>query len=246
VDILQGGSGNDNLTDTSGNGVLDGGSGDDTLVEGSGNSLLIGGKGNDKLTLSGGYDVIAFNRGDGSDVVSNGGKSGTATLSLGGGINYKDLTLSRCGDDLVLCVGDGDKLTFSKWYDGKKYQAVSKLQVVAETMTGFDDNGHDVLRNDKLETFDFKGIVQAFDAALSKNCCLCDWSVTNALAQFHMSGSDSTAIGGDLAYQYGANGTLAGIAVGAVQGQVGSGDFAKQAQTLHSQTALKDGLVKLS
>ena len=246
VDMLQGGSGDDHLADTSGNGVMDGGSGNDKLVEGSGHSLLIGGKGNDRLTLGGGYDVIAFNRGDGRDVVSNGGKSGDATLSLGGGISYQDLTLSRSGADLILNVGNGDQITFSKWYDGRKYQAVSKLQVVAEAMPGFDAGGSNPLLDNNVETFDFKGLVKAFDATQHHGRGVSKWAVTNALAQFHLGGSDTAVVGGDLAYQYGVNGTLAGIAVNAVQGQVGSSQFGQQAQTLHNEAAVKDGLVKLS
>jgi Ca2+-binding RTX toxin-like protein len=245
IDLLQGGSGNDTLKDTSGNGLFDGGSGDDSITEGSANSMVIGGKGNDKITLGGGYDVIAFNRGDGKDVVSNGGKGGTATLSLGGGINYKDLTLSRSGNDLILNIGSSDRITFEKWYSDRKYQAVSKLQVVAEAMPGFDQGG-DSLHNDKLETFDFKGLVKAFDSARGKHPGLSKWTLTNALAQFHLGGSDTAALGGDLAYQYGMNGTLACIAVNAAHDTAQSSQFGKQAQTLHSQAQLKDGLVKLS
>ena len=245
VDVLQGGSGKDTLKDTSGNGVLDGGSDNDSLTDGSGNSMLIGGKGNDHLYLGGGYDVIAFNRGDGRDVVSS-GKSGKSTLSLGGGISYQDLTLSRSGSDLILNIGSSDRITFEKWYDGRKYQAVSKLQVVAEAMPGFDEAGSDPLRDDKIETFDFKGLVKAFDTARSHSPGLSKWTLTNALAQFHLGGSDSAALGGDLAYQYGTNGTLVGIAANVAQDTAGSSQFGKQAQALHSQTELKDGLVKLS
>jgi hypothetical protein len=189
--------------------------------------------------------VIAFNRGDGRDVVTA-GKGGHATLSLGGGISYKDLTLSRSGNDLILNIGSNDRITFEKWYEGRKYQAVSKLQVVAEAMPGFNEMGSDALRDDKIETFDFKGLVQAFDTARSHNPGLSKWTMNNAMAQFHLGGSDTEALGGDLAYQYGMNGTLAGIAVNAAQDTVGSSQFGKQAQTLHTQTELKDGLVKLS
>ena len=225
--------------------MLDGGSGNDSLTEGSGNSLMIGGKGNDHLYLGGGYDVIAFNRGDGRDVVSS-GKGGKSTLSLGGGISYQDLTLSRSGSDLILNIGSSDRITFEKWYDGRKYQAVSKLQVVAEAMPGFDAAGSDPLRDDKIETFDFKGLVKAFDTARSHSPGLSKWTLTNALAQFHLGGSDDAALGGDLAYQYGTNGTLVGIVANVAQDTAGSSQFGKQAQALHSQTELKDGLVKLS
>jgi len=234
-DLLQGGSGNDQLTDTSGNGLLDGGRGNDTLTEGSGNSMLVGGKGNDHLYLGGGYDIIAFNRGDGRDVVSS-GKGGTATLSLGGGIRYEDLSLRRSGNDLILETGRNDRITFAKWYEGTKYQAVSGLQVVAEAA------GH----VPQIETYDFTHLVSEFDAARSQQPGLSKWTLTNAVTQFHLgSSSDTKALGGDLAYHYGVNGTLAGIAVNAAQDTVGSSHFGKEAQTL-SQSGLKDGLVKLS
>ena len=246
ADLLQGGNGNDQLSDTSGNGLQDGGSGNDTLTEGSGNSMLVGGKGNDHLYLGGGYDIIAFNRGDGRDVVSS-GKGGSVTLSLGGGIRYQDLSLLRSGNDLILETGSNERITFEKWYAGKRYQAVSKLQVVAEAMPGFDPSGGNTMLDDKVESFDFKGLVAAFDNARRYQPGLSRWTLTNALAQFQLGdGSDSKALGGDLAYQYGVNGTLAGIAVNAAQGTVGSSQFGKEAQTLHSQSELKDGLVKLS
>ena len=143
IDILQGGSGKDKLSDTSGNSLLDGGRDNDSLTSGSNNSFMIGGKGNDGLVLGGGYDIIAFNKGDGRDTVSS--KDGEATLSLGGGIRYQDLSLRQSGKDLVLDIGSSDRITFEKWYDGKKYQAVSKLQVVAESMSDFNPNGSDSL-----------------------------------------------------------------------------------------------------
>jgi len=239
VDLLQGGSGDDRLTDTSGNNLLDGGTGNDTLTDGTGNSMLIGGKGNDHLHLGGGYDIIAFNRGDGRDVISS-GKGGTATLSLGGGIRYEDLSLRRSGNDLILETGNGnDRITFEKWYAGKKYQAVSKLQVVSEA-TPAGSTG------DKIDVYDFTGLVSAYDAARKHHPGLSKWTLSDAQTQFHLGGSDSAALGGDLAYQYGVNGTLAGIAVNAAQGTLGASQFGKQVQTLDSQSNLKDGLVKLS
>src|SRR4029078_2300956 len=183
---------------------------------------------------------------DGKDVVSNGGKSGNATLSLGGGISYQDISLSRSGADLILHVGTGDQITFSKWYDGKKYQAVSKLQVVAEAMPGFDAGGSNPVLDNNVENFDFKCLVKAFGAAQHHGRGVSKWAVTNALAQFHLGGSDTAAVGGELAYQYGVDGELAGIAVNAVQGPVGSSQFGQQAQTLHNEAALKNGLVKLA
>ncbi|HXX12390.1 MAG TPA: hypothetical protein VEK05_12820 [Burkholderiales bacterium] len=235
VDLLQGGSGNDRLSDTSGNSLLDGGAGNDVLIDGSGNSLLVGGKGRDHLYLGGGYDVIAFNRGDGRDVVSS-GRGSTSTLSLGGGIRYEDLSLRRSGNDLILDVGGHERITLEKWYKGQKYQAITTLQVVSEG-TGLDP-AH-------IDTYDFKSLVNAFDTARHGNHGTSSWALTNAMTQFHLSSSDAV-LGGDLAYQYGVDGTLAGIGVAAARDNVGSNQFGKQAQPVHSDSKLREGLVKLS
>jgi len=244
-DSLEGGKGNDRLYGGAGNDVVRGGSGNDRLDGGAGNNYLEGGKGNDYFHLAGGYDIIAFNRGDGRDVVSS-SKGGNATLSLGGGIRYQDLSLHRSGNDLILEIGSNEGITFEKWYAGKRYQAVSKLQVVAEAMPGFDPTGNNAMLDDKIESFDFKGLVAAFDTARSKTPGVSKWTLTNALAQFHLGGSDSAALGGDLAYQYGLNSTLAGIAVNAALGTAASSQFGKEAQILHGQSELKNGPAKLA
>ena len=236
VDLLQGGAGNDQLTDTSGNGLMDGGAGNDTLTNGSGNALMIGGKGTDKLVLGGGYDVIAFNRGDGKDTVS--GKDSNATLSLGGGIRYQDLTLRRSGSALILEDGAGDRITFDKWYNGKRYQSVSTLQIVTGSPTAAQSG--DPMANDEVETFDFKGVVAAFDAANGSGHGVSKWALTNALAQFQLGGSNNAALGGDMAYQYGVNGTLAGVAMSAAQEVTNSAQFGKASQTLKPQSQPQD------
>ena len=236
VDLMQGGSGNDKLTDTAGSSLMDGGDGNDTLTNGSGEALMIGGKGTDKLVLGGGYDIIAFNRGDGKDTVS--GKDSNATLSLGGGIRYQDLTLRRSGSSLILEDNAGDRITFEKWYDGKRYQSVSKMQIVTGSPSAAQSG--DPLANDKVETFDFKGVVAAFDAATSNNHGVSKWALTNALAQFQLGGSNTAALGGDMAYQYGVNGTLAGVAMSAAQEVTNSAQFGKAAQTLKPQAQPQD------
>ncbi len=93
-DLLQGGIGNDIVSDNGGNNLLDGGTGTDMLTGNAGNELFIGGQGNDTITTGTGTDMIVFNKGDGQDTVkANVGADNT--LSLGGGINYTDLTLSK-------------------------------------------------------------------------------------------------------------------------------------------------------
>jgi hypothetical protein len=95
----------------------------------------------------------------------------------------------------------------------------------------------------KIELYDFTGLVNAYDDARRHHPGLSRWTLTNAMADFQLT---HAALGGDLAYQYGVNGTLAGIAVNTAQGTVGSSQFGKEAQTLHSASELKNGLVKLS
>jgi Ca2+-binding RTX toxin-like protein len=228
VDLLQGGSNDDELRDY-GRSLLDGGSGSDLLVGGAGNSMFVGGRGDDTIRLGGGADVIAFNRGDGRDVVES--AEGSATLSLGAGIRVRDLAFRRSGQDLVLETGNNDSITFEDWYRGRHYQAVSTLQLI----TG-----------DGVQTFDFAGLVDAFNDARSDNRRLSRWALTNGLADFELGFSDEAAIGGDLAYQYGVTGSLAGIAVSAAQEVVGSSDFGSRTQQLQPLDVLQDGLVKLA
>jgi hypothetical protein len=46
-------------------------------------------------------------------------------------------------------------------------------------------------------------------ALLAASPGLTSWAVTNALLQFHLSGADDAALGGDLAYWYGTARTAA-------------------------------------
>ena len=98
----------------------------------------------------------------------------------------------------------------------------------------------------KVETLDkFGDLVRAFDTARSRNPGLSQWALTNGLASFQLRGSNTEALGGDLAYNYGTAGALAGIALNAAQDVLVSGQFGKQAQSLHQASSLQEGLVKL-
>ncbi|MDI1278941.1 calcium-binding protein, partial [Methylobacter sp.] len=132
-DILQGGADNDSLSDTAGANLLDGGSGADTLSGNAANEMFAGGTGNDTISTGTGADIIAFNRGDGMDIV-NGGVGTDNTLSLGGGIRYADLALSKSGNDLIVETGNGDQVTLSAWYNtNANHKSVLNLQVIADT-----------------------------------------------------------------------------------------------------------------
>ncbi|WP_301103425.1 putative Ig domain-containing protein [Propionivibrio sp.] len=243
-DAIQGGAGSDKLYGGAGKDLLIGGAGSDILDGASGADLLIGGAGNDSIITGAGADLIAFNQGDGFDTVTVG--AGGKTISLGGGITYTDLSLSKSSNDLLLNTGSSEGLNFKNWYSGTANQNIVTLQIVAEAMAGFDAASSDPLLDNKLETFDFKGLVAAFDAARVASTVVSPWAVMHALLDRHLASSDSAALGGDLAYQYGMTGSLAGIGVGAAQQVLGKADFGSQAQDLQPVADLKVGGERLS
>jgi Ca2+-binding RTX toxin-like protein len=241
-DILQGGSDNDLIYGGAGANLLDGGTGGDTLSGGSGADLIIGGGGSDVITTNVGADIIVFNRGDGVDTVSA-SKEADNTLSLGGGITYGQLALSKSGQDLVLDAGAGDLITFRNWYRGNR--SIATLQVVLDGSVDYQPAGVDSTRDNLVETFDFGGMVATFDAARAVNPALTDWALSNALADFHLSGSDTEALGGDLAYQYGKFGDLSAVGLTAAQSSLSDPVFGTAAQMFKPLASLQEGAVRL-
>ena len=240
-DILQGLAGNDTLINASGTALIDAGVGTDVLTGGTGNELFIGGLGNDTLTTGTGADLIAFNLGDGQDTVNP--STGTDnTLSLGDGIRYSDLTFTKTSNNLVLNTGGTDTLTFVNWYTASANRSVLNLQVIAEAMSGYNPGGSDTLLDNKVEQFNFAALANAFDAAGQVN----GWALTNALLSAHLSGSDTAALGGDLAYQYGKSGTLSGIGLTPAQDVLNAPQFGSGAQTLRPLQDLQQGQIRLA
>jgi len=240
--VFQGGEGGDSLQAGPENGVLSGAGGEDTLAGGAGSDFLAGGAGDDAIDTGAGANVIAFNQGGGTDVVAS-AAGATNTLSLGGGINYQDMSLSKNGNDLVLNAGGDDNLVLKDWYAGK--DNVLNLQVIADAMAAFDAESTDQLLSHKVQTFDFRGLVSAFDDALAQSPGMTSWALTNALLANHLAASDDGALGGDLAYWYGRNGSLAGISLQAAQQVIGAANFGADAQQLHAFSGLQEGMEKL-
>lgn len=243
-DIVDGANSADTLSDLNGNNCMLGGANSDTLTSGAGNDLLVGGSGNDTIISQGGQDVILFNQGDGYDKVTLGTET-NATVSLGGGIAYGDLTLKKSASDLILGTGNSEGIVFKAWYSSAQTKNVQNLQVIAEAMAAFDANSPSSLLASKVQEFDFKALVNEFDRVRSTTTGLSTWAISDALTQFHISGSDSLALGGDLAYQYGKNGTLAGINLSAAQSVIDDSVFGAQAQTLKPLAALQGAAVTL-
>ena len=55
------------------------------------------------------------------------------------------------------------------------------------------------------------------------------------MLKFHLGGSDSAAIGGDLAFQYGATGNLAGVSLAAAQQVLTDPQFGMTSQSLRTE-----------
>jgi len=233
------------LFDTAGNNLLNGGAGNDFIFGSGADNILIGGTGRDSLNLGAGNDVILFNRGDGVDSVRARG-GGTDTLSLGGGIDYLDLNFQRSGNSLRLNVGQGESLLFENWYGAGASRSVVNLQIINAATANFAPTGANPIRNNAVENFNFLQLVAQFDAARAANTRLTSWNLMNGMMNAQQGGSDSSAFGGDFAYRYGVDGTLAGIGVDPAQALLARANLNSQAQTLSSVASLQTGSQRLS
>jgi trimeric autotransporter adhesin len=97
-----------------------------------------------------------------------------------------------------------------------------------------------------VETFDLDALAAAFDAARGSQPVSTQWSLMNALLDAHLAGSDSEAIGGDLAYQYGVNGSLTGIGLTAAQDVLNAPQFGSAPQALRPLDQLQQGSIRLA
>ena len=93
----------------------------------------------------------------------------------------------------------------------------------------------------RVERFSFSALASDFDAARAANPALTRWTVAAALADAYVGGSDSAAIGGDLAYQYGHVGSLTGIGASAADTVLSASSFGVAAQSLQPQSVLFGG-----
>jgi Ca2+-binding RTX toxin-like protein len=89
----------------------------DVIYGFSGNDVITGGKGDDTLYGRRGNDTYLFNRGDGRDTIYDAYQSGSTvydagndTLRFGEGISAEDLVLWMDGSNLIIDVGDGDRV----------------------------------------------------------------------------------------------------------------------------------------
>jgi VCBS repeat-containing protein len=241
ADVVIAGAGNDSIDAGNDGDFIDAGTGNDSIAAGSGADFIAGGKGNDTIDAGQDQDVIAFNRGDGQDTLLSMDNQ-QDTLSLGGGIRYADMTLSKSGNDLVLGLGQGDQVTMKDWYlTGNLRKNISKLQMVTASSGGdYSASSADHLLNKKVVSFDFAALVLRFDQARLGNPSLANWSTASSMNASYLQGSNTIAIGGDLSYLYATGYSQAG-AYGdldwkAVRSRL-EGLSGKNGQTLSTSTA---------
>jgi len=157
------------------------------------------------------------------------------------------LYLQKQGNNLILQTAANEDITFTDWYASSANRSVGNLQVIVEAGADYLAGSNDTLRDNKVERFDFKLIAQRFDQAVAATPSAANkWAVMNVLLDAHLgSGSDSEALGGDLAYQYGRSGSLAGIGINSAQNVLSAAPFGTGAQSLQAFSGLQEGLVKL-
>jgi Ca2+-binding RTX toxin-like protein len=236
-DILLAGTGKSILVAGSGTSVLVGGSNNNTLIGGGGANFIVSGSGNDDIRLGAGATVVAFNSGDGADSITPGGAVGN-TLSLGGGISESDLSLSKINNDLVLNIGSSGSITLRDWYAGTANHSFGTLQLLQNASPDFSPGSENLLLNGPVEQFDFSNLVLQFDQARASDANLKSWALGHGLLDAHLANSETTAIGGDLAFYSGTYGYPRGLPIAALVGTLSDPEFGHSAQAVHSWAEL--------
>jgi Ca2+-binding RTX toxin-like protein len=234
VDLLFGSAFNDQMVDGSGNTLFDGRGGDDQMAGTDANDLYAGGLGNDAIDGDAGFvngiigsDVVLFNRADGDDTVARLGSA--KALSLGGLTSYTQIKLSRSGNQLAINLGK-NSITFSDWYGGTSVSSRPEyLQVMAEGLRKYNPASADPTLNRKVVLFNLQGFIGAFDAAQAAGD---RFVAADHLPQYFVSGSDTEAYGGALAYQYGTTGTLGALSAAEQKAVVAAPEFGAQLQSI--------------
>lgn len=219
-DILRGGEGADALSDGPGNNVFDGGTGEDSifaygppLYPDGGRNFVIGGTGNDSIYSAATDNVIAFNSGDGHDTVH---AAYALTLSLGAGIAPSALALSRDGPDLVLAIGAADSIRLTRQFEPDP-QAWPRI-----TLQLFGS----------VHRYDFNAVIADFEAALAAEPALTAFPLDGVLQAHETSVSETDALGGALAYQYGTAGNLNALSEAAIRQVLANANFGMAPQSI--------------
>jgi Ca2+-binding RTX toxin-like protein len=219
-DILRGGEGVDSTWDWQGNNLLEGGAGDDILVAdgassdpGGGSNFVVGGTGDDSIDSYASGNVIAFNAGDGHDTIY---AVNALTLSLGNGIAPADLVLSQDGDDLLLSIGSVDSIRFTRQFeeDPRAWPQIT-LQMFGS-----------------VHLYDFSAVIAEFHEVLASGPLFEGFALGGVLQEHATSVSDTDALGGALAHQYGTMGNLNSFSDAAIRQTLANPNFGSAPQSI--------------
>ncbi|HZY18093.1 MAG TPA: putative Ig domain-containing protein [Ramlibacter sp.] len=223
LNILKGGSGGDYIDLSGGMSLADGQSGTDILIAGIGHQFLVGGEGEDVVDQAwwrgqqGGGNVIAFNRGDGRDVVRTTGEVGV--LSLGGGLSMNDLRLSADLEmgSLTIELGGGDSLVFEGLLSlaASEEARIWTLQVVGD---------------ESAQVFDLLAATREYLQAKQADPSLGQWNPSASLLTHQIAVAPGLAFGGALAYEYARSGTTGALTAAEIQSVLASPDFGSAPQ----------------
>ena len=143
-DLIDGGSGNDNINAGDGDNEVYGGSGNDRIMTGSGQDLVYGGDGNDQLRTGAGDDEVYGGAGKdlifagaGNDTIDGGAGADNMAGGAGDDTYYvdiiKDLVREKAGEGIDTIVSDMS-FNLSKLVNVENLtlsDAVSKLDIDA-------------------------------------------------------------------------------------------------------------------
>jgi hypothetical protein len=237
ADMIVAGAGNDSIDTGNDGDFVDAGSGSDLISTGNGADFVAAGAGNDTIDAGADQDVIAFNRGDGADTVLTSSWQ-RDTLSLGGGIKYADLSLTKTGNNLVLNMAQGDSITFKDWYLDSTRRNITTLQMVTSATGGdFNAASTDRMKNRTVVDFNFETLVNKFDQVRAATPTLTTWPLAAELNAFYLSGSSTQALGGNLAYRYATTGSYGDLGWTGVRAAM-TGLNGTSQQTLTTSTAV--------
>ncbi|WP_432255521.1 calcium-binding protein [Limimaricola sp. AA108-03] len=183
--IVEGGSGDDDLKTGSGNDDIDSGDGDDVITAGGGNNIIRTGDGKDEVSAEQGDDDIYLGRGD--DFVNSG--SGADTIRGGAGNDEiiagdgADTIYGGNNEDIIRGQGGADII-----YDGRNEDTVYGG---GDNDTFFAGQGDDTFTGGGgVDTFDFTeekfGNDEVTDFTLTTNAS------TNDIVMFEADGAEYT------------------------------------------------------
>jgi hypothetical protein len=119
-----------------------------------------------------------------------------------------------------------ESITMENWFAGAP--SVFRLQVIDPTQFDAD-----------VKTYNFMELADRYGTSTTSV------RLIDELARFQMTASDTTAFGGDLAFQYAVNDSLSGISVISAHAVLDSPSFGTGAQALSPVATLQQGTVKL-